>query len=69
MDPLNQPLMAGSKDHSDVSPNNIIVPTMETLSAEEQQEFEEYMEQLIKEAKPKYLTNFKADKNQKVVRI
>jgi hypothetical protein len=61
--------MTSSKDHSDVSPNNIIEPTMETLSAEEQHEFEEYMEQLIKEAKAKYLSNFKADKNQKFIRI
>jgi hypothetical protein len=42
--------MAGSKDHSDVSLSNIIEPTMKTLSAEGQQEFEEYKGQLIKEA-------------------
>jgi hypothetical protein len=35
--------MASSKYHSDVSPNIIIDPTMETLSAEEEEhEFEEY---------------------------
>jgi hypothetical protein len=41
--------MAGSKDHSDFSPSNIIEPIMETLSAEDQQEFKEHTEQLIKE--------------------
>jgi hypothetical protein len=42
--------MAGLKDSSDVSPSNIIEPTMETLSTEYQQELEEHKEQLIKEA-------------------
>jgi hypothetical protein len=41
VDPIN---------HYDVSPSNIIEPTMETLSAEDRQEFEEHKEQLIKEA-------------------
>jgi hypothetical protein len=36
--------MAGSKDSFDVSPSNIIEPTMETLPAEDQQEFEEHKE-------------------------
>ena len=52
--------MAGSKDSSDVSTSNIIEPTWETLSAEEQLEFEEHEKQLIKEAKAKFLANFKA---------
>jgi hypothetical protein len=38
------------------------------LSAEEQLEFEEHQEQLIKEAKTKFLTNFKVYRNNKVVR-
>jgi hypothetical protein len=42
--------MAGSKDYSDVSLNNIIESIMETLSTEDQQKFEEQKEQLIKEA-------------------
>ena len=41
---------------------------METLSAEDQQEFEEHKEQLIKEAQAKILTTFKVDRNHKVVR-
>jgi hypothetical protein len=64
----DQPSMAGSNDSSDVSPNNIIEPTWETLSAEEQLEFEEHQEQLIKEAKAKFLANFRVDRNNKVVR-
>jgi hypothetical protein len=40
---------------------------METLSVEYQQEFEEYKEQLIKEAHAKFLINFKVDRNHKVV--
>jgi hypothetical protein len=59
--------MAGSKDSSYVSPSNIIEPTWETLQAKEQLEFEEHREQLIKEAKAKFLANFRVDKNNKVV--
>jgi hypothetical protein len=39
--------MAGSKDNSEVSASNIIEPTWETLSADEQFQFEEHKEQLI----------------------
>jgi hypothetical protein len=60
--------VADPRDSSDVSPSNIIEPTWETLSAEEQLEFEEHQEQLIKEAKAKLLANFKVDRNNKVVR-
>jgi hypothetical protein len=60
--------MADSKDSSDVSPRNIIEPTWETLLAEEQLEFEEHQEQLTKEAKAKFLANFRVDMNNKVVR-
>jgi hypothetical protein len=60
---LNRPLMASSKDNSNVSPNNIIEPTLETLLAEDQREFEEHTEQLIKEVKAKYLANFKVDRH------
>jgi hypothetical protein len=60
--------MACLKDHSDISPSIIIEPTMENLSAEDQQEFEEHKKQLTKEAEAKYLANFKVDRHQKVVR-
>jgi hypothetical protein len=39
--------MVGSKDSSEVSTSNIIKPTWETLSVEEQLLFEERQEQLI----------------------
>jgi hypothetical protein len=39
--------MAGSRDNSDVSPSNTIESTWETLSADEQLQFEVHKEQLI----------------------
>jgi hypothetical protein len=60
--------MADSKDSSNVSTGNIIEPTWETLSADEQLQFEEHKEQLIPEARAKFLANFKVDRNNKVVR-
>ena len=60
--------MTGSRDSSEVSPSNIIEPTWETLPADEQLQFEEHKEQLIQEAKAKFLANFKMDRNNKVVR-
>jgi hypothetical protein len=68
IDLSNRPSMAGSKDSSEVSTSNIITPTWETLPAEEQLLFEERQEQLIQEAKAKFLTSFKVDRNNKVVR-
>jgi hypothetical protein len=61
--------MAGSKDSSEVSTSNIIKPTWETLPAEELLLFEERQEQLIKEAKAKFLADFKVDRNNKVIRL
>jgi hypothetical protein len=60
--------MVGSRDSSEVSPNNIIELTWETLSTNEQLQFEEHKEQLIQEVKAKFLANFKVDRNNKVVR-
>jgi hypothetical protein len=60
--------MTGSRDNSEVSTSNIIEPTWETLPADEQLQFEEHKEQLIQEAKAKFLANFKVDRNNKVVR-
>jgi hypothetical protein len=59
--------MVGSRDSSEVSPSNIIEPTWETLPVDEQLHFEEHKEQLIQEVKAKFLTNFKVDRNNKVV--
>ena len=55
--------MASSKDSFDVSHSNIIKPTMEIMSVEDQREFEEHKEQPIKEAQTKFLANFKVDRN------
>jgi hypothetical protein len=60
--------MAGSKDSSEVSTNNIIKPTWKTLPAKEQLLFEERQEKLIQEAKAKFLVDFKVDRNNKVIR-
>jgi hypothetical protein len=60
--------MVGSRDSSDISPSNIIEPTWETLLADEQLQFEEHKDQMIQEAKAKFLANFKVDRNNKVVR-
>jgi hypothetical protein len=38
------------------------------LPADEQLQFEEHKEQLIQEAKARFLANFKVDRNNKVVR-
>jgi hypothetical protein len=64
----DRPSMAGSKDSSEVSTNNIIKLTWKTLPAEEQLLFEERQEQLIQKAKAKFLANFKVDRNNKIVR-
>jgi hypothetical protein len=68
LDPSNQPSIAGSRDSSEVSPSNIIDPTWEILSVDEHLQFEEHKEQLIQEARAKFLANFKVDRNNKVVR-
>jgi hypothetical protein len=68
IDSSNWPSMASSRDNSDISPSNIIEPTWETLPADEQLQFEEHKEQMIQEAKGKFLANFKVDRNNKVVR-
>jgi hypothetical protein len=60
--------MAGSRDSSYVSLSNIIEPTWESLPADVQLQFEEHKEQLVQEAKVKFLANFKVDRNNKVVR-
>ena len=60
--------MVGSRDNSNVSHNNIIEPTWETLPADEQIQFKEHKEQLIQEAKAKFLANFKEHMHNKFVR-
>jgi hypothetical protein len=61
--------MASSKKSFEVSASNIIKPTWETLLAEEHLLFEERQEQLIQEAKAKFLVDFNVDRNNKVIRL
>jgi hypothetical protein len=55
--------MAGSKDHTDISPDNILKPAVESLTADEQQQYEDYMRQ----ANEKFLSQYMVDRHQKVV--
>jgi hypothetical protein len=64
--PIRSALNGRSNDSSDISNGNIIEPTWETLSANEQLQFEEHKEQLKQKAKAKFLANFMVDRNNKV---
>jgi hypothetical protein len=41
-----RPQMASSKDHTDISPDNILKPTVESLTSDEQQQYRDYMHQV-----------------------
>jgi 3-isopropylmalate dehydratase small subunit len=56
--------MVGSKDHTDIFPDNILKPAVESLTADEQQQYEDYMRQ----AKEKFLSQYTVDHHQKVVK-
>jgi hypothetical protein len=56
--------MAGSKDHTDISPYNILKSDVECLSADEKQQYEDFMHQ----AKEKFLSQFTVDRHEKVVK-
>jgi hypothetical protein len=56
--------MAGSKDHTDISPDNILKAAVESLTADEQQQYEDYMRQ----AKEKFLSQYMVDRHQKIVK-
>jgi hypothetical protein len=56
--------MVGSKDHTDISPDNILKPAVESLTADEQQQYEDYMRQ----AKEKFLSQYTVDRHQKIVK-
>jgi hypothetical protein len=51
--------MAGSKDHIDISPDNILKPVVESLTVEGQQYYEDYMRQ----AKEKFLSQYMVDRH------
>jgi hypothetical protein len=46
--------MAGFKDHTDISPDNIMKPAVENLTTDEQQQYEDYMCQ----TKEKFLSQY-----------
>jgi hypothetical protein len=56
--------MAGPKDHTDISPDNILQLAVESLTADEQQQYEDYMRQ----AKEKFLSQYTVDHHQKVIK-
>jgi hypothetical protein len=56
--------MVGSKDHTDISPNNILKTAVENLTADEQQQYEDYMRQV----KEKFLSQYTVDRHQKVIK-
>jgi hypothetical protein len=56
--------MADSKDHTDISPDNTLKLVVESLTADEQQQYEDYMRQ----AKEKFLSQYTVDHHQKVVK-
>ena len=49
--------MAGTKDHTDISPDNILKPAVESLTTDEQQQYKDYMRQ----AKEKFLSQYTVD--------
>jgi hypothetical protein len=56
--------MVGSKDHTDISSDNIHRSVVESLSADEQQQYEDFMRQ----AKERFLSQFTVDRHHKVVK-
>jgi hypothetical protein len=56
--------MVGSKDHINISSDNILKPVVESLTTGEQQQYEDYMCQ----AKEKLLSQYTVDHHQNVVK-
>jgi hypothetical protein len=59
-----RPQMVGSKDRTNISPDNILKPAVESLTADEQHQYEDYMRQ----AKEKFLSQYTMDRQQKVIK-
>lgn len=59
--------MAGWKDNPDISPSNIIEPTMEGMSIEEFKKMEDIRKKLLEEIDTKFLADFKVDRHYKLV--
>jgi hypothetical protein len=71
--------MAGSKDHTNISLNNILRPTVESLSADEQHLYKDLMSQVRddvchhsakveEEVTEKFLSYFTMDREQKITK-
>jgi hypothetical protein len=58
------PQMVDSKDHTDISPDNILKSVIESLTVDEQQKYEDYMRQ----ANEKFLSQYTVYRHQKVVK-
>jgi hypothetical protein len=56
--------LVGSKDHTDISPDNILKSDIESLTVEGQQHYEDY----VCQAKEKFLSQYMVDRHQKVVK-
>jgi hypothetical protein len=56
--------VVGSKDHTDISPDNILKPAVASLTADEQQQYKDYMHK----AKEKFLSQYPMDRDQEVVK-
>jgi hypothetical protein len=56
--------MIDSKDHTNISLDNILKPVVESLTTDEQLQYEDYMRQ----AKEKFLSQYTMDRHQKVVK-
>jgi hypothetical protein len=56
--------MVGSKNHTDISSDNILKPTVKSLTAEGQQYYEDYMRQ----EKENFLSQNMVDRHQEVVK-
>jgi hypothetical protein len=56
--------MVSSKDHTVISPDNILKLAIESLTTDEQQQYEDYMRQ----EKEKFLSQYTVDRHQKVVK-
>jgi hypothetical protein len=59
--------MPGSKDLNDVSPGNDTRLTMDDLSGDEREEFEDCLKKLREETRMWYLLHFTTDRHQRTI--
>ena len=58
--------MACSKNHNNISPDNIVRPIIESLSTDEQQEFEDLTHRACETVKEKFLLHYTIDMHKKI---